>query len=185
MGAALMDKNTVITYKSAGGSIRFAVDGDFWITKISGIQTDINMTTSQNVGQRGTSVNGQSVQPKKVTLGGALLGRCAPLEAERRQLLAAVLPAEPARLTFELGGDESWYLEGWPTKTPVLSDGLRPQEFYLSEGVSAFRSTRSLAHSLLYRRPVLHLSIYRGCVPPHREHRQRGAGSDHHLCGRG
>lgn len=163
MGAALMNKTTIVTYKSAGGSIRFAVGSDFWITKISGIQTDISMTTSQNVGQRGTTVNGQSVQPKNVTLNGVLLGRRAPLEQQRRQLLAAVLPLETATITFEQDG-ERWYLEGWPTKTPVFSDGLRPQEFQFVFYVPYpyFRSTDTRRYQLSGLRALWRTPFYTG-----------------------
>lgn len=160
-----MNKDTVVIYESAGGSVRFAADGDFWITGISGIQTDIELTVSQSAGQQGATVSGQSVQPKKITLNGALLGRAGPaqLEARRRQLLAAVLPLEQARITFEQQG-ESWYLEGWPTKTPVLSDGLRPQSFQFQfyAPYPYFRSTGTKSYQLSGLQALWRTPFYTG-----------------------
>lgn len=165
MGAALMNRYTVITYKSAGGSIRFAADTDFWITGITGIQTDVSLTTSQSAGQQGATVSGQSVQPKKLTVSGAILGRQgrAQLEEERRLLLAAVRPLEHAVITFVLG-DESWYLEGYPTRTPVLSDGLRPQEFQFQFYVPYpyFRSTEQKQYQIFGLRALWRTPFYTG-----------------------
>lgn len=160
-----MNKDTVITYQSAGGSIRFAPDGEYWITEVSGLQTDISLNTSQSVGQRGATVNGQSVQPKKITFNGAILGRggAAGIEPLRRALLAAVLPLESARITFAQEG-QSWYLEGWPTKTPALSDGLRPQSFQFQFYVPYpyFRSAEQRSYQLSGLRAMWHTPFYTG-----------------------
>lgn len=141
-----MNKNTKVTYASVGGSVVFAQNTDFWITDISGIQTDVSLNTSQSVGQLGATINGQSVQPKKPTINGAVLG---DVEAARRQILAVILPLVPARITFNQGG-ESWYLEGYPTKTPVFSDGSGPQKFQFQFYVPYpyFRSTDTRAYQL-------------------------------------
>ncbi len=124
-----MDKRTVITYKSEGGEVVFRspAHGAFWWTKISGLQTDISLTTSQSAAQIGSTVNGQSIQPKKLTFNGAVFSTY-DVQLTRDKLLATVLPFKQARITFYIGG-ENWYLEGYPTSTATFSDGDTVQKF--------------------------------------------------------
>lgn len=120
-----MNKYTKVIYKSKAGSVVFFAPGDIWIESISGLETDVEIGTTQTVGQLGCTIDSQSVQPKTVTVNGCIVSN---IESRRAQLLAVVLPLEPAKLIFEQDG-ESWYLQGFPRKTPALSDGLRPQHF--------------------------------------------------------
>ena len=123
-----MDKNTKVIYSNAAGSITFDVAGDFWIESVTGIETGVDLNTSQSVGQLGVTVNGQSVRPKEPTINGVIV-RSIP--ANRDRLLAVVLPLVPSRLTFVQPDGKSWYLEGWPKHTPILDNGQRPQHFQL------------------------------------------------------
>lgn len=155
-----MNQDTKIRYQSAGGILDFAFNSDFWIEKIAGLQTDISLNTSQSVGQRGSTVNGQSVQPKKVTVNGAIFGN---VEANRTKVLAAILPLQEAKITFLQNG-ESWYLEGWPTKTPIFEDGVGVQEFQFQFYVPYpyFRSSEQRSYQLSGLRAMWHTPFYTG-----------------------
>ncbi|MEG2930999.1 MAG: phage tail family protein [Ruthenibacterium sp.] len=120
-----MQKETSFTYSNALGTIHFAYDSDYWISNISGMETDVSMTTSQSAGQRGTTVNEQSVQPKKLTVNGSISG---DVEAHRAAILSVAVPKVQSKLTITQGG-ENWSLDGYPTKTPLFSDGAALQEF--------------------------------------------------------
>ena len=123
-----MDKNTKVIYSNAAGSVVFDTAGDFWIDSITGIETAVDLNTSQGVGQLGTTVNGQSVRPKEPTITGTIIR---DIPGNRDRLLAVVLPLMLSRLTFVLPGGQSWYLEGWPRHTPVMDNGMQPQHFQL------------------------------------------------------
>lgn len=155
-----MNHTTKITYQNSAGSITFALESDFWISEISGIQTEITLNTSQSVGQRGTSVNGQSVQPKKVTFTGAVFG---DVESNRSKVLAVVLPLQESKITFSQNG-ESWYLEGWPTKTPIFDDGLGVQNFQFQFYVPYpyFRSGEKRSYQLSGLRALWRTPFYTG-----------------------
>lgn len=141
-----MNHTTRILYQSEAGSLSLSYESDFWISEISGIQTDISLNTSQSVGQRGTTINGQSVQPKKLTVNGAVFG---DVEENRAKVLSTVLPLQEAKMVFSQNG-ESWYLEGYPTKTPVFGDGIGVQNFQFSFYVPYpyFRSTEKKSYQL-------------------------------------
>lgn len=155
-----MNQDTKIRYQSAGGVLDFALESDFWIEKITGLQTDISLNTSQSVGQRGATVNGQSVQPKKVTVNGAVFG---DVEANRAKVLSTVLPLQEAKLTFIQNGG-SWYLEGWPTKTPIFEDGVGVQAFQFQFYVPYpyFRSTEQRSYQLSGLRALWRTPFYTG-----------------------
>lgn len=142
-----MDRNTIIIYENEVGSIFFDTSGDFWIESMEGLQTDIDMVTSQSVGQLGATVNGQSVKPKKATVTGAIVDHVA---SRREQMLAVVLPNVLSKITFLLGNGDGWYLEGWPTQTPKLSDGLGAQHFQFQffAPYPYFRSTETKTYQL-------------------------------------
>lgn len=142
-----MNKYTKIIYENAAGSILFDVAGDFWIESITGIETNVEIMTTQSVGQLGATANGQAVQPKEPTLNGCIVRN---VEERRRQLLAVVLPQVHSRLTFVLQDGSSWYLEGWPKQLPLLSDGLRPQHFQFRffAPYPYFRSTQQRSYQL-------------------------------------
>ena len=73
----------------------------------------------------GSTISSQSVQPKDITVNGAVLKE---LEKNRRAILACIAPGNTGRLTIRQGG-EGWYIEGAPKTTPVFSDGSKVQSF--------------------------------------------------------
>lgn len=159
-----MDKNTVITYKSEGGKIvfRWPAHGPFWWTKITGLQTDISLNTSQSAGQTGSTVNGQSVQSKKLTFNGAAYS-ATDVQLLRDKLLSTVLPFKQARLTFDLSG-ERWYLDGYPTSTATFGDGETVQQFQFQFFVPYpyFRSTKTKIYQLSGLQALWHTPFYTG-----------------------
>ena len=123
-----MNRNTLVTYTSGGKSITFfsRSGNPMWITSISGASgNDISISEAQGAGQTGSTIGSQSVQPRSLTVNGAVLRDA---EANRRNILACVLPGASGRLTVAQGG-ESWYIEGVPKRTPDFSDGSIVQSF--------------------------------------------------------
>lgn len=123
-----MNKDTVITYTAGKDSVLFysSSDSDIWITSVSGASgADVSISEAQGVAQVGSTLGSQSVQPRDVTLNGAVRGA---VEQNRRHLLGVVRPGEPGRLTVRQNG-ESWYIDGAPKRTPEFSDGSAVQSF--------------------------------------------------------
>lgn len=121
-----MNKNTIVTYSAGGNSITFAMASVLWITEISGLSGNtVSISETQGAGQVGTTVQAQTVQPKDITIDGAVLQ---DFEANRRGILACILPGVMGRLSITQNG-ETWYIDGAPKRTPEFSDGLRPQLF--------------------------------------------------------
>ncbi len=148
-----MNKNTRIIYENEAGSVTFDVAGDFWIEEITGLQTDVDMITTQNVGQLGVTANGQAVKSKEPTFNGYIVRN---MESRRAQMLAVILPRVFSRISFFLENGDGWYLEGWPTQTPQLSDGLGPQHFQFRflAPYPYFRSTETKAYQLTGLTPL-------------------------------
>lgn len=155
-----MTRDTVITYESKGGSVRFAVDTNFWIEEVRGLETDVTTATSQSVDQRGESLDAKSIGAKSITVSGWLLG---DVEVNRARLLATILPAESARLTFTDNG-ESWYLDGTPTKTPIMGDGSKVQSFQFNffAPYPFLRSTKQETYTLTGITPMWHTPFFTG-----------------------
>lgn len=123
-----MTKDTVVTYEANGRSVLFraARASPLWITKLTGASgLTVSVSETQGAGQIGSTVGNQAVEPRDITVDGAIT---ADVEKNRAGLLACVLPGVTGRLTVLQGG-ESWYIDGVPTKTPEISDGSVLQEF--------------------------------------------------------
>lgn len=121
-----MNSNTKIIYDNGMRQMTFSKSGTIWITTLSGFSSNnITISETQATGQTGTTLSGQAIQPKDITIDGVIRGDIA---ANRRALLATVSPGIPARITV-VQGNKSYYLEGVPTKTPEISDGMSEQDF--------------------------------------------------------
>ena len=123
-----MNKDTIVTYASGANSITFLSKhgSALWVTSITGASgNDVAVSESQGAGQVGSTISNQSVQPRDITINGAVL---AAVEANRRGILACVLPGVTGRLTVIQNG-ESWYIDGAPKRTPEFSDGSVVQDF--------------------------------------------------------
>lgn len=115
-------------YQSALGTVRFARDSAFWITTISGQSAvDVDISATRGPGQAGSSLAGQSVEPRELTIDGCLFD---PVEQNRQQLLKVMAPREPATLTRRCGAD-AVALEVVPRRTPEISQGDGVQNFQL------------------------------------------------------
>ncbi|MFV0413496.1 MAG: hypothetical protein ACK5L3_09535, partial [Oscillospiraceae bacterium] len=139
-----MNKNTVITYTAGGNSVTFtaARESVLWITDIAGISSNnITISETQGAAQVGSTIESQSIQPRDITINGAVLQA---VEDNRSGIIACVLPGIIGRLTITQNG-ESWYIDGAPKQTPIFSDGLRVQtfQFVLRCPYPYFRSAES------------------------------------------
>lgn len=123
-----MNRDFELQYDNGSEQLTFSRRGEFWLTAppdFSSVQVEIS--DAQTAGQVGSAITGQSVRPKSVTLTGAIVGNAA---ANRERLLRVVAPGKTARLTYSCGG-KSWYIEGAPSTTPVLSAGEVVQDFQI------------------------------------------------------
>ncbi len=123
-----MNKDTVVTYESGGRRIvlHSAHGSALWVTEITGASSNsVAISETQGAAQVGSTIGSQSVQPKDITVNGAVLKE---LEKNRRAILACIAPGSTGRLTIRQGS-EGWYIEGAPKTTPVFSDGARVQSF--------------------------------------------------------
>ena len=113
-----MADSLIFIYENAnGGTVVFREDSSLWITGISGISTvEASVAEAQGVGQIGATPTGVSIQPKTLTVNGMLWDR-----SLRSRLLAAVLPGVKARFTM-LDGGQRYYLEGIPSKSPIVDE---------------------------------------------------------------
>lgn len=126
-----MNKNTIITYSAGGNSVVFrsAENSPFWITSITGASSNsISISEAQGTGQIGSTIGNQSIQPRDITINGALIS---DIDTNRKALLACIIPGVTGILTVTDGGI-SWYVEGSPKNTPEISDGLTLQTFQFS-----------------------------------------------------
>lgn len=121
-----MNRDTIFVYTAGTNSVTFAYKSPLWVTSITGASgNDVAVSESQGAGQVGSTISNQSVQPRDITINGAVL---AAVEANRRGILACVLPGVTGRLTVTQNG-ESWYIDGAPKRTPEFSDGSVVQDF--------------------------------------------------------
>ena len=121
-----MNRDTIFVYTAGTNSVTFAYKSPLWVTSITGASgNDVAVSESQGAGQVGSTISNQSVQPRDITINGAVL---AAVEANRRGILACVLPGVAGRLTVIQNG-ESWYIDGAPKRTPEFSDGSVVQDF--------------------------------------------------------
>lgn len=121
-----MNRDTIFVYTAGTNSVTFAYKSPLWVTSITGASgNDVAVSESQGAGQVGSTISNQSVQPRDITINGAVL---AAVEANRRGILACVLPGVTGRLTVIQNG-ESWYIDGAPKRTPEFSDGSVVQDF--------------------------------------------------------
>ena len=112
-----MNRDTIFVYTAGTNSVTFAYKSPLWVTSITGASgNDVAVSESQGAGQVGSTISNQSVQPRDITINGAVL---AAVEANRRGILACVLPGVAGRLTVIQNG-ESWYIDGAPKRTPLL-----------------------------------------------------------------
>lgn len=121
-----MDEKTIFIYENSVSSIVFQYDSPFWITDFSGLSdVTVDIHESRGVQQIGSSLTGQSVQPRTITLDGCIFD---PVDANRDILINTITPQLPATLTV-IDGANSWYLDVIPKKTPDVTPGKGVQNF--------------------------------------------------------
>lgn len=156
-----MDGNTVFEYRTAAGSIRFAQDAPFWLADIDSVSSvEVDIVESQNIGQMGSSIAGQSIQPRKMTVDGSIFE---PIAQNRRQLLNIMAPLAPATLT-KYDGNEAWFLNVYPTKTPRIGSGAGVQHFQaqLLAPYPNWRTTRFLEEQVSGLKKLFRFPFFTG-----------------------
>lgn len=106
----------------SGETIRFAGDSDFWITE-NGIdgedELDVTISEQQSYGQIGTTIAGQSVGSRDITITGAIWG---DLQANETKLKQVLTPFAGGQWRKTVNG-VTWYLDVVPAQTPKVSGG--------------------------------------------------------------
>lgn len=123
-----MANPVIFLYENAlGGLVVFRRGGDCIISDMTSVSSvDTQISEAQGVGQTGATATAASIQPRTLTVNGAVRS-----PAARAALLAAVLPGVSARLTM-LAGGERRYLEGIPSKSPDIANNRGVQKFQFS-----------------------------------------------------
>lgn len=115
-----MKKHWSFRYETAEAAVDFEYAGDLWITDITSLSGNtVSISESQSVNQVGATITANAIQPRDLTVDGAIAFN---VEASRAALLAAVLPGVPARFYYTDRNDKTVYLEGYPRQTPVISN---------------------------------------------------------------
>lgn len=121
-----MNERTVFTYENVVGKITFEYASPYWITDIRGISSiDVDISKAQGYEQVGTSITAQSVQPRTITIDGALFD---PLTLTRAKLLSIFAPQVKSTLTATIDGVQM-FLNVVPLKTPEITPGNGIQYF--------------------------------------------------------
>lgn len=109
-----------------GSLINFSPTYNWWITEAEGMDAlGIELSESQGINQVGTTVLGQSVPSRLITITGTVSGEAA---LYREQLVRTMPPMSNLRLTF----DNSLYIDGYPEGTPEYQRYYRNMEFRFS-----------------------------------------------------
>lgn len=156
-----MNENTVVIYENALGKLEFRYESAFWISDIGGASSvDVDIAESRSAMQIGSDIEGQIVQPRSITIDGAVFG---PLAANRKRLIDVMAPQVPSTLTvIDSGG--SWYLDIVPERTPDITPGNGVQMFQcrLRAAYPYWRTTASYAAQVTGISPLFRFPINTG-----------------------
>lgn len=109
-----------------GDSVTFDYAGGYLINKPSGIDTlSVNLSQAQGIDQVGATVQSRTVQPRPVTISGALFGD--DQQSGKDRLLAVVRPDIGGRLYAD-----DYYLSVYVTATPTIEPKRRGANFQFS-----------------------------------------------------
>ena len=105
---------------SKGEEIFFALDSDFILNSIKGIDSNIvDIKSTYSIGQIGSTVNYKHIKDKNITINGAIKK---DTEINREKLLNAVLPADDAKLFCILDNGDRSYIDVTPVTTPIIDN---------------------------------------------------------------
>lgn len=122
-----MDRRTKFIYTTKYGSLTFSENSDFWITDLQGISNvTIETFQSQSPKQIGSTLTGQSIQPRTITIDGCFFGN---LVQNRAQIINTFIPGETATLTVVPPVGDKWFITVVPTQTPAIELGEGSQDF--------------------------------------------------------
>lgn len=104
---------------SRGDEIFFALDSNFILNSISGIDSnDIDLQSSDSVGQIGSTINYKHIKDKNITINGAIKK---DVETNRAKLLDVVLPSDDAKL-YCIIDDQRYFIKVTPSTTPIIAN---------------------------------------------------------------
>lgn len=127
-----------------GKSINFSPSLNLAITNTEGLTSNyIEMSTSQGINQVGTTIQGQSVGDRTITIDGTIIGESV---LYRKQLIDTITPLVGGQLIF----DNKFYLTVVPENTPDISrHGVSANfQFILRAAYPYWRATSQSATSL-------------------------------------
>lgn len=109
-----------------GDSVTFDYAGGYLINKPTGIDTlSVSLSQAQGIDQVGATIQSKTVQPRPVTVTGALFGD--NQQAGKDRLLAVVRPDIGGRLYAD-----DYYLDVYVTATPIIEPKRRGANFQFS-----------------------------------------------------
>lgn len=109
-----------------GDSVTFDYDGGFLINKPVGIDTlSVNLSQAQGINQVGATIRSKTIQPRPVTISGALFGD--NQAAGKDRLLSVVRPDIAGKLYAD-----NFYLDVHVTATPTIEAVRRGAKFQFS-----------------------------------------------------
>lgn len=158
-----MNETTVFTYESAIGKLVFEYNSLLWITEIDGVSSvEVDISQSRSNMQVGSSISGQSVQPRSFTIDGAIFE---PIATNRVRLIDIIAPQMPATFTV-IQGNESWYLDVVPERTPEITPGNGVQYFQarLRAAYPYWRTTTSYAQQIAGLNAMFQFPFFTGGV---------------------
>ncbi len=121
-----MNENTIITYENRIGKLIFAYNSPLWIMDYDGMSAvDVALAETESAYQIGSTITNQSVQPRTLSLDGAIFD---PLPINRANVIRVFAPRELSRLTV-IRQNESWYIDVIPERTPEITPGNGVQYF--------------------------------------------------------
>ncbi len=151
-----------LIYNNNFGAIEFTEDSPFWITEIDSLSSvDVDITEEQSVGQTGTSVIGQSVSSRNVTVTGIIFG---DLIGNRRKLLSIIAPQVLSRFTVIDDDEKTWYLDGYAKTTPIFdeTEGQQNFQFIFKAPYPFWRSDNEINVTLAGLRALFKTPFYTG-----------------------
>lgn len=101
-------------YSSNGKMINLSPRENIFITKTDGLTANVvSFSETQSIGQTGSTMQGQVVQPKNITIEGEIAGMA---RDTRQRFLDTITPLESGRLYY----DDKMYLDVTPMQTPDI-----------------------------------------------------------------
>lgn len=122
-----MNDKAKVAITSGGKSIYISFGGNIVLESISGASSvSVDVGEVKSAGVDGSTIMETRTEPRDITVTGELLD---DIPAMRELLLQIVVPHRIVRITVWDNSPEEWWIEGQPTHTPIIDDGVGVQGF--------------------------------------------------------